>query len=336
MKKKILPLLACPTCYSKLGLQIDKQEDDEIIEGTLKCKCGQEFPITKGIPRILLNKNNIKKAECFEFEWKRYKGMSFEEEKRCLMKRFVEGEDFFKDKIVLDVGCGMGRYVNVVSKLGAKEVVGIDIIRSVDVAYSFTKELKNVNFIQADILNLPFKKEAFDIVYCLHVLHHTPNPYESFNSLPPLVKKDGTLAVWVYGYWGPVKETINKSLRAITTRIPLNMLWYMSYLSLPFNSIPVIKEIDHLVNIGSSPKDWRMRQLAFFDRYSARIEHKHTPDEVVGWFKNSKMKDITITSRLNKFKDPEVKVLLPNSGYPKGTRWLLGNYATVGVRATKS
>ena len=60
-----------------------------------------------------------------------------------------------KNKLVLDVGCGNGRYSLSASELGAGQVIGIDLIPSV---YKTHKRLKkrNVQCVQADIFNLPF------------------------------------------------------------------------------------------------------------------------------------------------------------------------------------
>jgi len=54
MKKRILGLLACPVCSGNLNLKSFSEENGEIKEGLLECRCGQWFPIIHFIPRILL------------------------------------------------------------------------------------------------------------------------------------------------------------------------------------------------------------------------------------------------------------------------------------------
>ncbi|MDH4123180.1 MAG: methytransferase partner Trm112 [Thermoplasmata archaeon] len=55
MKKELMEILACPMCkHHPLDLRIDKQDDKEIIAGSIKCsKCGLEYPIEDGIPNML-------------------------------------------------------------------------------------------------------------------------------------------------------------------------------------------------------------------------------------------------------------------------------------------
>ena len=54
MKKDILDILCCPTCKGDLELQIEKEENEEIIEGKFKCKkCKTIYTIEDGIPNLL-------------------------------------------------------------------------------------------------------------------------------------------------------------------------------------------------------------------------------------------------------------------------------------------
>ncbi|RLD42227.1 MAG: Trm112 family protein [Bacteroidetes bacterium] len=54
MKKEHIKLLICPYCHGELELTITKEKNDEIIEGSLKCKnCGKEYEIKEGIPKML-------------------------------------------------------------------------------------------------------------------------------------------------------------------------------------------------------------------------------------------------------------------------------------------
>ncbi len=54
MRKDLMDILACPMCKSELTLTIDKEEGDEVIEGSLFCaKCNERYPIEDGIPNLL-------------------------------------------------------------------------------------------------------------------------------------------------------------------------------------------------------------------------------------------------------------------------------------------
>jgi len=54
MKKDMLDFLCCPTCKSNLKVDITKEKNGEIIEGSFTCKkCKKKYPIEKGIPNLL-------------------------------------------------------------------------------------------------------------------------------------------------------------------------------------------------------------------------------------------------------------------------------------------
>ena len=54
MKRELMDILACPVCKGSLELEVTKEENDEVIEGTLRCaSCGQTYPIEDTIPNLL-------------------------------------------------------------------------------------------------------------------------------------------------------------------------------------------------------------------------------------------------------------------------------------------
>lgn len=48
-----MEILCCPTCKSDLELMVDKEKNDEIIEGKLVCKKCGDYEINDGIPNLL-------------------------------------------------------------------------------------------------------------------------------------------------------------------------------------------------------------------------------------------------------------------------------------------
>ncbi|MBW6469744.1 MAG: methytransferase partner Trm112 [Methanosarcinaceae archaeon] len=54
MKKELMNILACPICKGDLVLNITKENDEEIVSGTIYCsKCNEHYPIEDGIPNML-------------------------------------------------------------------------------------------------------------------------------------------------------------------------------------------------------------------------------------------------------------------------------------------
>ncbi|MCK4388230.1 MAG: methytransferase partner Trm112 [Dehalococcoidia bacterium] len=54
MKKELMQILACPVCKGELQLTMDKEEDGEIVTGSLYCpKCQYSYPVVDSIPNLL-------------------------------------------------------------------------------------------------------------------------------------------------------------------------------------------------------------------------------------------------------------------------------------------
>ena len=127
--------------------------------------------------------------------------------------------DFFKDKLVLDAGCGYGRHSRVVHEFGA-EVVGMDLSVAVLNAKRITCDLPNAHIVQADLFEPPFRKGTFDLVFSWGVLHHTPDPRRAFEGLADFVKGGGDISVKIYR-GKPASAAFSESgIRALTLRIP--------------------------------------------------------------------------------------------------------------------
>lgn len=85
--------------------------------------------------------------------------------------------DFAKERIkgkkILNIGCWTGGYEQIAEK-------NIDnlFMTSVDINYkalcTAKKNVRNVNFVEADTASLPFKDEAFDVVMMFYVIEHLP------------------------------------------------------------------------------------------------------------------------------------------------------------------
>jgi len=114
------------------------------------------------------------------------------------------------DEIVLDSGCGRGFFSNLIAKkLDKGKVFGIDIedkiISSKDVLKIATENAAiegvsdKTEFIKADVLSLPFKKNTFDIVVCISVLEYLDWKKEcgiALKEIKRVLKPNGTLLLF--------------------------------------------------------------------------------------------------------------------------------------------
>jgi len=54
MKKELMEILVCPVCKGKLELKTEKEDDTEIVSGSLYClRCRVSYPIADTIPNLL-------------------------------------------------------------------------------------------------------------------------------------------------------------------------------------------------------------------------------------------------------------------------------------------
>ena len=130
-------------------------------------------------------------------------GVDFSVLFKSLRKDFGEIESVFKNKKVLEVGCGAGHISLYISKF-AESVLGIDLSKkSIDFATEQSAKLgiKNATFIQANLFDEEFiekNREKFDYILCYGVLHHTADPYKGFQQLLKMLNKDGIVTIGLY------------------------------------------------------------------------------------------------------------------------------------------
>lgn len=118
----------------------------------------------------------------------------------------------FRRKKVLVIGCGLGTDGVQFAKAGC-DYTGIDFSsRSVNLAArkaALAGLAGKSNHIFADAERLPFKNEAFDIVYSHGVLHHTPDIKKAIDETFRVLRSGGQAIVMLYhrnswNYWGNI------------------------------------------------------------------------------------------------------------------------------------
>jgi SAM-dependent methyltransferase len=275
MRATLTRLLACPDCHRPLGLEVHESQGEEIRKGILDCaRCGVSFPVLEGIPRFV---STDALARSFAWEWKRWRRTQFDTaDRHSAQSAFLastgrQPQDF-AGKLVLDAGCGAGRYLDLLARAGT-EVVGVDLSRAVEVARDNFRDYPNVHLVQADVAHPPFLPGSFDYLYSIGVLHRTPDPRRSFLRLIEAVKPGGEVALWVYPrrrlteayryFPGQVNEVIGVDVafriapwasasvrrlapaldwimetsssleRMITTRLPARWLYLLCHMAIP-------------------------------------------------------------------------------------------------------
>ena len=110
-------------------------------------------------------------------------------------------ENKFDKPHVLIAGCGTGKHLFIADSYLNANILGIDLSLS-SLAYAKRKTdeagLKNINFLQSDILGLKNFKKKFDIIESIGVLHHKKDPSKGLKILLDLLQPHGFLKLGLY------------------------------------------------------------------------------------------------------------------------------------------
>jgi ubiquinone/menaquinone biosynthesis C-methylase UbiE len=117
---------------------------------------------------------------------------------------------------VLEIGCGRGGFSRYLLECGA-DLVAADFS---DAAVALTNRLllnqPNFEAVVADIQNLPFSDNAFDVVISLETLEHVPEPDKGLSELVRVTKTGGKLIISTPNYFGLLG--LYRAYREITGR----------------------------------------------------------------------------------------------------------------------
>jgi len=81
--------------------------------------------------------------------------------------------------------------------------------------------LKNIGFVKGDVLNVAYKDNTFDFVFCSGVLHHTEDIKRVLFELYRVLKEGGSAYLYLYATGGLFWD-FRRRAREITRLIPSN------------------------------------------------------------------------------------------------------------------
>ena len=314
MKERLLQYLACPACGGAIEqLTVAAHDGSELIEGELICSsCRKSFPVHRGIPRFAeLDRIEAEKAATaasFGWQWQHFTQHDTKYADQFLGWIAPVTPEFFKDKVVLEAGCGKGRHTQLVAGWGARDVIGVDLSAAVETAYAATRHLDNAHIVQADVYHLPIARTV-DYAFSVGVLHHLPDPRAGFGSLAKVVKPGGHLSAWVYGaennewitnWVSPLRERltsrINPQALLHLSKLPAALLYVTTKLVYrPLNQLSVGQYLfynDYLMAI--SRFGWKEQHTIVFDHLVAPTAHYISREEFEEWWRDVGATDVVI------------------------------------------
>jgi SAM-dependent methyltransferase len=294
-----IPDLRCP----RDGSELTPSGDD-----ALTCAEGHSWPVVRGIPRLFakaeLSGEQQRTAAAFGYSWTNYPRENPYTEEQWADWVVPLGPEDFEGKRVLDAGCGLAGFAEYASRWGAEQVVGADLSEAVDAARERVGE--NVSLVQADLHNLPFAPESFDIVYSIGVLHHLPEPERGFAAIAPLAKPGGLVLAWVYGREnnGWIVHVVDRLRINVIAKLPKAVNKWVVSLAAAIVLWPFVKLSGHVERMPYrdylrwlAATDFKYLHGVVFDHLVAPTAHYIRREEFEQWFERAGLEDVRITWR---------------------------------------
>ena len=233
--------LAIISCYQSLSSINDeiinlntyipnKKELNNLLNLQFK-ELNAEKKISKGIKKIGNIKDSTSKEVKNQYElnpYPRWRYNSYAKENKLNCLSVINSEispntikpnsvQLTNKKInILIAGCGTGIQIIEASRYSNCEITAIDLSNS-SISYAKRKVdeygLKNINFIEMDLLELTSLNKRFDLIECSGVLHHMNEPSKGLSNLFDVLEPEGFLKLGLYSKYA--REEILKARKLI-------------------------------------------------------------------------------------------------------------------------
>jgi len=206
----------------------------------LICDSGCNYQILNNIPRFVPMSNY---SASFGLQWNTFRSTQLDSYTglsiyRDRLTRIAGGTlEIFRGKTILEAGCGAGRFTEIMLGAGG-HVFAVDLSTAVDANYLNCSNNPNYFVCQADLTDLPMAPEQFDIVVCVGVIQHTPNPEATIRILCSHVQPGGLLLMdhYTYGYpVTPVRRWVRSFLLGRSEEYSMRFVQYLVRLLWPLH-----------------------------------------------------------------------------------------------------
>lgn len=167
----------------------------------LTCPMGCAFEYNNGVLDFLRSSGY---AESFGLQWHAFAETQLDSRNGTTIsrERLMQSLGALWDEIgpesqVLEVGCGAGRFSEILADRGCR-LVSLDLSSAVWVCATNLSQATNVTFVRADARHIPFEPGQFDVVIALGMLQHTPDPVVTLQSLAEVIRGGGSIVVDQY------------------------------------------------------------------------------------------------------------------------------------------
>ena len=253
-----------------------------------------------------------KLVEDFGEEWNLYDYSENKKENKYLFNKYFDIFPFKKFNLknfkCLDVGCGSGRWGKILANK-VKHLTLLDpSIKALKVAKRNLRKKKNVLFKNKSVGNMNFKKNQFDFIYSLGVLHHIPDLNNALKEICRVLKKNKPFLIYLYynldnkPYYYKMIWRISEYIRYFISKLPFEIkriicLFIAAIVYFPLANIAKFLKFlgfnNELLPLGQYyDKSFYVMKTDSLDRFGTIYEKRYSKKEIKKLLMKNGFKDI--------------------------------------------
>jgi SAM-dependent methyltransferase len=264
-----------------------------------------------------MKNSDLKTVEGFGKEWSSFdqNGLSDEDKLKIFDDYFhiFPWTKLSSNAIGLDVGCGSGRWAQVVApRVGHLHLVDAsqDALQISKANLSFSL---NCSFHHASVGNLPFRDKSLDFAYSLGVLHHVPDTVDAIREVAKKLKEGAPFLLYLYyafddrPIWFRALWRISDVMRRFICRLPYILRLPLCQLIAIIIYFPCAMVARLLDSVELMPRSWPLayyRDKSFYvmrtdalDRFGTRLEKRFSKLEIKLMLENSGFNNIRFSNK---------------------------------------
>lgn len=217
------------------------------------------------------------------------------------------------DAVGADIGCGSGRWAQVVAPRVGHLVLVDASPEALEVAKSNLGGVPNASFFNASVGALPVDDASLDFAYSLGVLHHVPDTAAAIAAVAAKLKRGAPFLVYLYyafdnrGFAYRALWRISDGIRRVVSRLPHSLRYLVSQAIAAVVYWPLARTALLLEYLHVLPGAWPLayyRDKPFYvlrtdslDRFGTRLEKRFSRDEIRSMLADAGFVDIRFSDR---------------------------------------
>ena len=326
MQPDLVEVLACPACRGDLKVDsVDERRGRHIYRGRLTCTtCSENYPIERSVPRLVIADEDVKSVgRRYGHQWLNWSRGRFEDKSRSYgydnrifcewqRDRLAEVGPIEAGQWMLDAGCGAGHLTeHFADMLPQARIVGMDLgLEALEYATEKYTTHQNVDYVQGNVLQPPFKQGVFRWGLSKGMLHHTPSTRRALATFRSTLQQDASMFIWIYPTheegpeWSLLYHVRDYLFMGQGPRLPATLVRWLSYvlvaLLFPLAEYTLRKGGER---VNKSFPWFDPKKMSLAQRYNAQVFYlndtllprylfKHSIAEMNGWFREEGLEPI--------------------------------------------